>query len=68
MKKNDVIKDYSFWSDNTGHVVFLVFFADENRFAKLWGDEEFQKIASEATNYYDNARIRIMRPSATSPS
>ena len=68
MKKEEVIKNYSFWSDNTGHVVFLIFFADENKFAKLWGDDEFQKIASAATNFYDNAQIRIMRPSNTSPS
>ncbi len=67
-KKEEVIKDYSFWSDNSGHVVFLMFFADENKFAKLWGDEEFQRMASKATSYYDNTRVRIMRPSSTSPS
>ena len=67
MKKEGVIKHYSFWSDNTGHIVFLIFFDDENKFAKLWGNAEFQKMASSANNYFDNTQIRIMRPSATSP-
>ncbi len=67
MNKEGTIKHYSFWSDNTGHVVFLVFFDDEHRFAKLWGDNEFQGLAGEANRYFDNVHIRIMRPSATSP-
>jgi hypothetical protein len=67
MKKDGIIKDYSFWSDNTGHVVFLMFFEDENKFAKLWGDDEFQKLASDAPDYYYNAKVRLMRPSTTSP-
>lgn len=67
MKKEGTIKHYFFWSDNTGHVVFLIFFEDEHKFAKLWGDDQYQKIASGATNYFDNTRIRLMRPSATTP-
>ncbi len=68
MKVEKVIKDYGFWSDNSGHVVFLMFFADETKFAKLWGDEKFQRLASAGSNFYDNAHVRIMRPSSTSPS
>ena len=65
-KKNEgLIKHYGLWSDNTGHVVFLVFFEDENKFAKVWGDEEFQKLASKSNRTFDNARIRVMRPATT---
>jgi hypothetical protein len=67
LKKEETIKNYSFWSDNTGHVVLLVFFDDEHKFAKAWGDEEFQKLAGTTNRFFDNARVRIMRPSTTSP-
>lgn len=67
MNKEGTIKQYSFWSDNTGHVVFLLFFDDEHKFAKLWGDDQFQGFAGEANRYFDNVNVRIMRPSATSP-
>ena len=65
-QKDGTIKEYSFWSDNTGHVVFLMFFENEGNFAKVWGDEDFQKIASEANRLFDNARIRLMRPARVS--
>ncbi len=62
IKKEGILKDYHFWSDNTGHVVFIMFFEDENKFAKLWGDREFQGLASTANRSYDNALVRVMRP------
>ena len=62
IKKEGVLQDYKFWSDNTGHVVFMLFFKDESKFAKLWGDQEFQSLASTSNRSYDNARIRVMRP------
>ena len=65
-QKDGNIKEYSFWSDNTGHVVFLMFFENEENFAKVWGDEDFQKIASESNRLFDNARIRLMRPARVS--
>ena len=65
-KKDGIIREYSFWADNTGHVIFLAFFENEDNFAKLWGDADFQKIASDANRLFDNARIRLMRPAATS--
>ncbi|MFW9921650.1 MAG: hypothetical protein ACFFED_18765 [Candidatus Thorarchaeota archaeon] len=37
MKQDEVIKNYSFWYDNTGHVVFLLFFEDEYKFVKTMG-------------------------------
>ena len=67
MKKEGIIKDYSFWSDNTGHVVFLMFFEDEDKFASFWGDEQYHKLASAAVDYYDNVKVRLMRPSMTDP-
>jgi len=66
MHKEGAIKQYSFWSDNTGHVVFLIFFDNEQNFAKVWGDEKFQKLASASNRSFDNARVRLMRPAATS--
>ncbi|MFW9956365.1 MAG: hypothetical protein ACFFD3_17615 [Candidatus Thorarchaeota archaeon] len=67
VKKEGIIKHYSFWSDNTGHTVFLIFFEDENKFAKLWGDKEYHEVARVAAKYFDNTQVRLMRPGTTSP-
>ena len=61
-KEEGIIKEYGFWTDNTGHVVFLILFENEGNFAKIWGDEEFQKIGSVVNRLFDNAGMRLMRP------
>ena len=61
--KEGVVKSVSLWSDNAGHNIVWVEFDSIDKFAKLWGDEEYHKLSMEGLPLVDNYRVRLMRPS-----
>jgi hypothetical protein len=50
------------FGDNTGHVVWLVWFEDTEAFSKHWNNQEFQRTMSGFAQMVDNLNYRLGRP------
>ena len=60
--KEGIIKDFSSWTDNTGHYIAIFMFESIEKFAQLWNQEEFHRFLSEGSGLISNMKIRLLRP------